>query len=73
MTCPHCEEKQYLTARIRKRSTVIPFIIVGLIMVINLFLGPSYWTVFTLLGLLPLIFIINPFFVELSNEEESLF
>lgn len=73
MTCPQCEEKQYLTARIRKRSTIIPFIIVALIMLSNLFFGPSYVSIFALLVLLPLVFIINPFFVELSNEEEPLF
>lgn len=72
MTCPYCEEKQYLTARMRKRSTIIPFIISALIMLGNLFFGPSYIFVFTLLGLLPLFFGIYPFFVELSNKEESL-
>jgi CXXC-20-CXXC protein len=73
MTCPYCDEKQYLTARMRKRSTIIPFIMVALIMLGNHFIGPSYVAVFALLGLLPLVIIINPFFVELSNEEEPLF
>ncbi|ASN05629.1 TIGR04104 family putative zinc finger protein [Virgibacillus necropolis] len=72
MTCPYCEEKQYLTARMRKRSTIIPFIITSLIMLGNLFFGPSYVFVFALLGLFPLFFGIYPFFVELSNREESL-
>ncbi|WP_010529144.1 TIGR04104 family putative zinc finger protein [Lentibacillus jeotgali] len=72
MTCPYCGEKQYLTARMRKRSTIIPFIIGALIMLANLFFGPSYVSIFALLALLPLVFIINPFFVELSNEEEPL-
>ncbi|MEI3607600.1 TIGR04104 family putative zinc finger protein [Pseudogracilibacillus sp. SE30717A] len=73
MTCPYCKEKQYLTARMRKRSTLIPFVIVAIIMLGNLFLGPSYVSIFALLVLLPSVFIINPFFVELSNEEEPLF
>lgn len=73
MTCPYCGKKQYLTARMRKRSTIIPFIIISLIMLGNLLFGPSYVALFSLLGLLPLVFIINPFFVELSNEEEPLF
>lgn len=73
MTCPYCGEKQYLTARMRKRSTVIPFIVATLIMLGNLFFGPSYVTIFALLGLLLIFFIINPFFVQLSSEEEPFF
>jgi len=72
MTCPYCGEKQYPTARMRKRSTIIPFI-VPLILLGNLFFGPSYIILFSLLGLIPLVFITYPFFVELSNEEEPLF
>ncbi|AOV08135.1 TIGR04104 family putative zinc finger protein [Sporosarcina ureilytica] len=72
MICPYCGEKQYLTARMRKRSALMPFIIVPLILVGNHFLGPSYVAIFAFLGLLPLFFIINPFFVELPNEEEPL-
>lgn len=73
MTCPYCSKKQYLTARMRKRSTIIPFILIFLIMFGNLLFGPSYIALFALLSLLPLVFIITPFFVELSNEEEPLF
>lgn len=73
MTCPYCGKKQYLTARMRKRSTIIPFIIISQIMLGNLLFGPSYVALFSLLGLLPLVFIINPFFVELSNKKEPLF
>lgn len=73
MTCPYCEEKQYLTARMRKRSTIVPFIIISFIMLGNLLFGPSYVALFLLLLLLPLFFIVYPFFVELSNEEETLF
>lgn len=73
MICPHCEEKQYLSARLRKRSTIIPFMIISIIMLCNLFFGPSYFYVITLISLLPLFFGIYPFFVELSNEEEPLF
>ncbi|WP_373896311.1 TIGR04104 family putative zinc finger protein [Virgibacillus sp. CBA3643] len=72
MTCPYCEEKQYLTSRVRKGSTIIPFIIITLIMLSNLFFGPSFVFFFALLGLIPLFFGIYPFFVELSNKEEAL-
>lgn len=70
--CPYCEEKQYLTSRVRKRGTIIPFIIMALIMLSNLFLGPSYIFLIALLSILPLFLGVYPFFIELSNKEESL-
>lgn len=73
MTCPYCEEKQYVTARMRKRSTVIPFIIISFIMLGNLFFGPSYVFLVALLVLVPVVFVVNPFCVKLSNKEEPLF
>ncbi len=73
MTCPYCGEKQYLAARTRKRNTIFPLIIVTLIMLGNLFFGPSSVFLFALLGFIPLFFGIYPFLIELSNEEEPLF
>lgn len=73
MTCPNCGEKQYQTARMRKINTIIPFIMTSLIMLGNLFFGPSYVALFAIIGVFSLVIIINPFFVELSNEEEPLF
>src|SRR5699024_7378510 len=70
MTCPYCGKKQYQTKRSGKRITIIYFTIFFLIMLHNIFFGPSYIAFFTLLVLIPLFFIINLFFVELSNEEE---
>lgn len=72
MTCPYCEEKQYVTSRVRKKSTIIPFIIMALIMLSNLFFGPSYIFLFALVSLMPLFLWIYPFFIELSNKDESL-
>lgn len=73
MACSFCGEKQYYSARFRKKSTIIPFIMIALIMIANLFFGPALIFVFAILGLLPLVLMINPFFVELSNKEEPLF
>lgn len=73
MSCPYCEEKQYLTARLRKRSSIIPFLLITPIMLVNLFFGPSYIALFVLLGLIPIYFGVYPLFVELSNKEEPLF
>ncbi|MEI3613375.1 TIGR04104 family putative zinc finger protein [Pseudogracilibacillus sp. SO30301A] len=73
MPCPYCEEKQYLTARLRKRSSIISIILITLIMLGNLFFGPSYISLFVLLGLIPIYFGVYPLFVEISNQEEPLF
>lgn len=71
MTCPYCEKKQYITSRARKRSTVIPFL-VPLIMLGNLIFGTSYFSLIALIILIPFIFVIYPFIIELSNKEEAL-
>lgn len=73
MTCPSCEEKQYLTSRMRKRSMIIPLIVIFLIVLGNLLFASSYVYMFAIFVLLPLFLVIYPFFVELSNEEEPLF
>src|SRR5699024_12814691 len=70
MTCPYCGKKQYQTKRSGKSITIIYFTIFYLIMLHNIFFVPSYLAFFTFLGLIPLFFIINLFFVYLSNEEE---
>lgn len=70
MDCPYCSEKQYYSARTRKLSSIIPFIIIALAMLGNLMIGPSYFGLILLLLLLPIFFVIFPFFVKLANEEE---
>ncbi|MBY7143978.1 hypothetical protein KFZ56_13175 [Virgibacillus sp. NKC19-3] len=72
MTCPYCEEKQYITPRTRTRSTIITFIIIALFMLSNLFFGPSYIFFFVIISVLPLFLVTYPFFIELSNKEEPL-
>ncbi|MFA1822515.1 TIGR04104 family putative zinc finger protein [Virgibacillus oceani] len=69
MTCPYCEEKQFLTSRARKRSTAIPFL-VPLIMLGNLIFGTTYFSLIALIILIPFIFGIYPIIIELSNKEE---
>lgn len=73
MRCTHCGEKQYVTARVKKRGTVIPLCIVLLTAIGNYFFTPTYVFLYSLAILLPLVLVINPFFVELSSEEEPLF
>ncbi|GAB3803486.1 TIGR04104 family putative zinc finger protein [Virgibacillus kimchii] len=71
MKCPNCDIKQYMTSRARKRSTSIPFI-VPLIMLGNLIFGTTYFALIALIILIPVIFGIYPFIIELSNKEEAL-
>lgn len=72
MNCPHCHKKQYYTSRFRKMSSFVPFIIITIIMLCNLFFGPSIVCVIALIAAIPLLIIIYPFVVELSSEEEPL-
>lgn len=73
MTCPYCDEKQYYSARIRKASGVIPFIIITVIMLGNLIFGPSVIALIALFLILPVYLLVLPFIIELANEEEPLF
>lgn len=70
MTCPYCDTKQYVTARMRKRSSMISLIIISMIMIANLLFGPSYITLFALIGIILLYAVMYPFFMELTNKEE---
>lgn len=72
MTCPYCSERQYQTARMRRRTTLIPIIIVPFIMIGHHFFGFSPLYMLFLFGILLLGIAINPFFIELASEEESL-
>src|SRR5699024_3349428 len=73
MTCPYCGEKQYYSAQYRKRGGIIPLVMISLIMLGNLLFGPSVYALIALFSLIPVIFIVSPFFIELANEEEPLF
>ena len=70
MSCPYCGEKQYQS---KKSKKIVPFL--GLIVLFPLLIQ-AYFDVsaIILLSLTPLlavlIFIIYPFFIELSSKEE---
>ncbi|WP_349774097.1 TIGR04104 family putative zinc finger protein [Sporosarcina aquimarina] len=69
MTCPNCGEKQYQTQKSKKRISFLTVIIL-LPLLIQTF---SDIPVIMLLSLLPVIavivFLLYPFFVELSSKE----
>ena len=71
MICPYCKEKQYVTSRTRKRSSLVGFI-APILMLLNIFFGPSIAIVFILIVFFPLFLGIYPYWIELSNEEEFL-
>ena len=72
MKCPHCESKQYLTTKARRRSSIFPFI-VPLLILLPLLFDLSISVMFSIFIVFYLVFIgIYPFLIELSNQEESL-
>lgn len=72
MKCPYCNEVQYYSSRFKKRSSIVPFIIVTLILLSNLVLDSFYMLLFISTGCMLFVVAVYPFFVELSNREESL-
>ena len=73
MSCPYCGEKQYQSKR---SKTTAPFL--GLIVLLPLLIQSFFDVpVVILLSLIPLlaviVFILYPFLIELSSEEEFLF
>lgn len=70
MYCPYCETKQYVTPRARKKAIIIPFIVLAIVMISNMILGPSLFYLFILIGAIPLLIILYPFWIELSNENK---
>ncbi|SFG68457.1 cxxc_20_cxxc protein [Halobacillus alkaliphilus] len=72
ITCPHCEKKQYLTASSRKKSSLSIFLIPLVMLISLLFDNSSPLFLFFLIGIGALVMSIQPFIMELSNEEEQL-
>ncbi|WP_212921721.1 TIGR04104 family putative zinc finger protein [Ornithinibacillus bavariensis] len=72
MKCPHCGEKQYLTARSRKKSSVVAFLAPLTLLFSFIVNFSSIVTIILLIGLSIVWFGLSPCIVELSNEEEPL-
>lgn len=71
MTCPYCGEIQYISSRTRKRTAAISFIAPVLILM-NFFFDSTLVILYTGLGFFSLFLVFYPFYLELSNKEESL-
>ena len=71
MPCPHCDQKQYITSKSRKRGAPLTMIIPFLIFIpyffdITLLIAISLYVVVGI-GVM----LIHPFLIELSNQEEA--
>lgn len=73
MTCPYCNEKQYVTMASRKKGSIYA-IFPLFAFLLNVFFDISLGIAIVLAVTFALVIIaINPMLVELSNEEEPLF
>ncbi|MFA1820220.1 TIGR04104 family putative zinc finger protein [Virgibacillus oceani] len=70
--CPYCGEKQFLTSKSRKRSTLGILLIPFLIFVPNFFDFSLLATLSIYAGYVILFSFTYPFLIELSNREEAL-
>lgn len=72
MPCPNCQKTQFLTLQSRKRSSILTFLTISLIMLFNIFFGPTEISL-VLLGAFTVIWTVTyPYMVKLSNTEEHI-
>jgi len=72
LKCPHCYKRQYESASSRKRTSMISLIPL-IALPINALLNLPWWMVGVLmLPMIAVIWIIYPYLIEISNEEEPL-
>jgi CXXC-20-CXXC protein len=72
MPCPYCGEKQYLTSKSRKRSS-LPVFIIPFLIFIPYFFDISLFAVISIYAGVGIgIMCIYPLLIELSNQEEAL-
>ncbi|WP_074436688.1 MULTISPECIES: TIGR04104 family putative zinc finger protein [Virgibacillus] len=73
MYCSYCGRKQYVTSHSRKRSMLITMAVLTFVFIMNILFGPSTFYLILLLLSIPLIMLLYPYWIELSNKEEHLF
>ena len=72
LTCPHCNKRQYESTSSRKRTSTISLIPL-IALPINYLLNLPWWMVGVLmLPIIAVIWMISPYLIEVSNEEEPL-
>ncbi|TFJ94397.1 TIGR04104 family putative zinc finger protein [Lentibacillus salicampi] len=69
LTCPYCGNKQYLTAKARKKTNIVNFVIPLAILPGPVFDLAPLASIGIFIGAAMLVVVINPYLTELSNEE----
>ncbi|WP_110113058.1 TIGR04104 family putative zinc finger protein [Bacillus sp. CGMCC 1.16541] len=72
MTCPYCEKAQYLTKDSRVKNSILSFIPPVILLLTTSFGLPLKVAFSLLIGAAGCMFILYPFMVKLSNNEEPL-
>ncbi|MDG5790007.1 hypothetical protein QA612_21355 [Evansella sp. AB-P1] len=72
MKCPHCDKKQYLTSKSRKKTGLSIIAIPFTLIIPVLFEISSIIAISIFIGTALIVFGINPILTDLSNEEEQL-
>lgn len=73
LRCPSCEAEQYITVKSRKRSAILSTVSITVVMLFNIYFGPTVYTFLFLLVALVFITITYPRLLRLSNTEEHMF
>ncbi|WP_273853075.1 TIGR04104 family putative zinc finger protein [Guptibacillus spartinae] len=70
--CPKCHEKQYLSAKSRKRSSYTSMLVVIPLGITSIYKLSLWFYLGFSFSILVLILLLSPFYYSLSNEEEPL-
>jgi len=72
LTCPHCGNKQYITKKSRKRTSLLVFSIPLIMLLRLIFSMTPLISIILFVGVGLIVFISFPYLTELSNQEEPL-
>ena len=70
MACPYCKKKQYATKGTRIKNFLFTFTAMSVTTFWSLFFGSSFAFIWISASFVPLLVMLYPFWVELSNKEE---
>lgn len=71
MKCPSCREKQYISIRSRRKTSIVTLLLLVIILLSNLVFGPSYIAVTILFVLIPVQLLSYPFFIRLTDKQNG--
>jgi len=71
LKCPNCEEKQFQSAKSKKKTSILSIVPISIIFLVNVFSSLSFGSgAILLIVFLGAMFGLYPFLLQLSNEEE---